>query len=424
MSFIDRPRQSRARRWLFQIHLWTGLILGPVIGVVALTGAIVVFRYELNRVTTPGTAYVEPQAQRLTMDELVARIQTARPDDKLRQIGWGEVGPGNAWNIRAESPDGHRIHTYINQYTGEITGRDDYHQKWLQWFFDLHAYLLAGDTGEFLNGFVGLATALLGFTGLIVWWPGTAHWTFGFRYLFGASWKRQIYDLHKVVGFYASLAVVVVALSGAYFAFPRAYRAIAERVTGTRAAVDVPRASTLWSDRRVPMEDFIGAAERDQPGATAVAFQFPQKQGEPVTIRTKEARDWHRVGLNYVYLEPADARVIRSVRFSDGTAATRAVLFMYPLHFGRFGGHWNSVAFYGVMALYVFIGLAPFALMVTGLLMYWNRSLVKKMRRRRLRHRGAARRAVRDTSVVPPARSATQGRASRSRPAAAPRPQP
>ena len=47
MSFIDRPRQSLSRRWLFQIHLWTGLILGPVIGVVALTGAIVVFRYEL-----------------------------------------------------------------------------------------------------------------------------------------------------------------------------------------------------------------------------------------------------------------------------------------------------------------------------------------------------------------------------------------
>jgi len=57
MSFINAPRRSTARRWLFQIHLWLGLILGPVIGVVGLTGAIVVFRYELNRLTTPGTAY-------------------------------------------------------------------------------------------------------------------------------------------------------------------------------------------------------------------------------------------------------------------------------------------------------------------------------------------------------------------------------
>src|SRR5262245_30585190 len=205
MSFIDHPRRSTARRWLFQIHLWLGLIVGPIVGVVCLTGAIVVFRYELNRVTTPGTAYVAPQAQPLSIDELTARLQAFRPGDKLRQVGWGEVGPGNAWNYRTESPDGHRIHTYVNQYTGEITGSDDYHDKWMQWFFDLHAYLLAGDTGEFLNGFVGLATVILSITGLVVWWPGTAHWLFGFTYKVGASWRRQNYDLHKVVGFYSSL---------------------------------------------------------------------------------------------------------------------------------------------------------------------------------------------------------------------------
>src|SRR5262245_46517724 len=162
MSFIDAPRRSTARRWLFQIHLWLGLIVGPVVAVVSLTGAIAVVRYEPNRVTTPGTEYVEPQRQRLTIDQLVARLHSAHPEDKLRQAGWGEVGPGNAWNFRSESPEGHRIHTYVNQYTGELTGRDDHHQKWMQWFFDLHAYLLAGNTGEFVNGFVGLATALLG----------------------------------------------------------------------------------------------------------------------------------------------------------------------------------------------------------------------------------------------------------------------
>jgi uncharacterized iron-regulated membrane protein len=53
------------------------------------------------------------------------------------------------------------------------------------------------------------------------------------------------------------------------------------------------------------------------------------------------------------------------------------------LHFGRFGGRWNPVAFYGVMVIYVIIGLMPLVLMFTGVLMYWNRSLVKKWRRAR-----------------------------------------
>ena len=44
---------------------------------------------------------------------------------------------------------------------GEISGRDDYRGKWMQWFYDLHADLLAGDTGEFVNGFVGLTLLIL-----------------------------------------------------------------------------------------------------------------------------------------------------------------------------------------------------------------------------------------------------------------------
>jgi uncharacterized iron-regulated membrane protein len=232
MSFIDAPRRSTTRRWLFLVHLWLGLIIGPVIGIVSLTGAIVVFRYELNRVTTPGTAYVREQSRdRLTIDELTARIQAARPTDKLRSVGWGEAGPRLAWNFRTESPGGHRIHTFIDQYTGAIIGRDDYHRKWMQWFFDLHAYLLAGDTGEFLNGFVGLAAAILGLTGIVVWWPGTPHRLFGFRYAWRTSWKRQNYDLHKIIGFYSSVAVTVVAISGVTYSFPTLARRIAEGAT-------------------------------------------------------------------------------------------------------------------------------------------------------------------------------------------------
>jgi len=168
MSFTDRPRDTKARRLLFQVHLWVGLIIGPVVAVVTLTGSIVVFRYELNRMTTPGTAYVVPGTKRLTIDQLMERIHAAYPGDTFNSVGWGEVGPDNAWNFRMQSPEGHRIHTYVNQYTGEITGRDDYHDKWMQWFYDLHAYLLGGDTGEFINGFVGLALVLLGVSGLVV----------------------------------------------------------------------------------------------------------------------------------------------------------------------------------------------------------------------------------------------------------------
>ena len=130
------------------------------------------------------------------------------------------------------------------------------------------------------------------------------------------------------------------------------------------------------------MEHFIRVAERLHDGAAAISVRFPQADAEPVTVRTKEPKDWHRIGLNYVYLEPADARLIRSDRFGEGNAATQAALFMYPLHFGRFGGRWGRVPFYGVMVGYMIVGLAPVILAATGWLMYRNRSLSKRRQRK------------------------------------------
>ncbi|MBN8731291.1 MAG: PepSY domain-containing protein [Acidobacteria bacterium] len=378
-SFLHTPRSVAWRRWTFQIHLWLALTLGPVLAVVCLTGSIVVFRYELNRLTVPGTAYVTPQRARLTLDELTARIRANRPADQLSSVSW-DGGPSTGMNFWTNSPQGHRIHTFIDPYTGAITGQEDYHGKWMQWFFDLHAKLLLGDTGMFLNGFVGLAILILSLSGLIVWWPGLPRWQSGFSYLRGARWQRQNYDWHKLIGFYSSAAVFLIALTGMYFSFPSLYKSAIQTVTRSQIPA-TPRASSAWSAGGPPLEDLARIAVKAQPGSRFVSLAFPKKPGDPVSIRTKEERDWHRIGLNWVYLEPATGAVIRSSRFSEASLASQVVLLMYPLHFGRFGGRWNTNAYYGVMVLYLILGLAPVALTATGFLMYWNHSLSKKFAR-------------------------------------------
>jgi uncharacterized iron-regulated membrane protein len=389
-TFWRQPRKLRVRAWLFQMHLWVGLVLGLVISVVGLTGAIVVFRVELNRLTTPGTAYVRPAMKRLSLDELVARVQANRPLDRVRSVAF-DGDPDIAWNVRTETPEGHRLHTFIDQYRGVITGQDDYSSKWLQWIFDLHAYLLAGKQGEFLNGFVALAALAMSLSGIVIWWPGRRNWRSGFRYHLGGPWERQNYDLHKLVGFCSSLMLAVVSFTGAYFAFPEMYRKWTVRITRSTDVTDPDgcaigvklRAKTLLSDRRVPIEDYITSAERALPGARVVFLALPQEPGDPVGLKLKEPNDWHRVGLSNVYLEPAAGEVIRADRFSEVSLGSKFIRLMLPLHFGRFGGRLGlgPVGIYGVLALYVIVGLAVPFLMITGILMYWSRSLSKKFKR-------------------------------------------
>lgn len=369
---------------MFQVHLWLALILGPILTLVCITGAFVVFRYEMNRMTVPGTAYVTPGAQRLPLDELTRRVQANRPQDKLTSASW-DGGADTGFNFWTTSPAGHRIHTFINPYTGEIIGQEDYHDKWIQWFYELHANLLLGPTGLFLNGFVGLTAVILSITGLIVWWPGLPRWRNGFDYVRGARWQRQNYDWHKLIGFYSSAAVMLIALTGMYFSFPTLYKDIFARATGSKVDNVAPRAKSTLGPSSPSFEDFVRRAEAAHPGARFVSLSFPKKPGDPIAIRTKEDYDWHRIGLNHIYFEPADGKLIRSARFSEVSAATKAVLLMYPLHFGRFGGLWGRFWFLAVMVLYVLLGLAPPALMVTGALMYWNRSLSKKWKRRQVK---------------------------------------
>lgn len=376
-GFLRTPRAVLWRGWLFQVHLWLALLLGPVLTVVCLTGSSVVFRYELNRMTVNGTAYVTPAGKRLSIDQLSRRVQAARPKDQLSSASW-DGGKDTGFNFWTRSPEGHRIHTFINPYTGEIIGQENYQNKWIQWFYELHANLLMGPTGMWLNGFVGLTAVILSITGLIVWWPGLPRWRTGFQYLWGARWQRQNYDWHKLVGFYSSIGVMVIAITGAYFSFPDLYKQVFSQATGSKVETTGPRAKTVLGPTSPTFEEFVIRAEAAQPGARFVSMSFPRKAGDTVSVRTKEQYDWHRIGLNHVYFEPGDGRLIRSARFESQSAASKAVLLMYPLHFGRFGGMWSPFWFYAVMVLYVLLGLAPPVLMVTGTLMYWNRVLSKK----------------------------------------------
>lgn len=384
MSFRERPRSTWIRRALFQVHLWLGLSVGLIAGLVGLTGALIVFRVELNDWTMPGSETVTPGPTRLSTDEMLARVLAYHPPGHHFVYAYFNGGPEKAWNFRTQSAEGHRWHTCIDPYTGRITGAENYHGKWMQWIYDLHADLLLGKPGRTANGFFAIGLMILSVTGLVVWWPGSKLWRSGFRYERRARWKRQNYDIHKLAGFWSSLMLLVLAVTGAWFSFQDFYM----QVLGAPKA---PKARTSIMERQIPLDAFIARAEALMPGASAVNISVPQKRGDALSVRLKEAADWHRVGQNYAYFEPATGELLRADRFQDQSTGTKLARLMTPFHFGRFGerfglGLWPV---WITLVLYVVFGLMPPLLLVTGVLMYWNRVLSKKHLLTRVRVRAA-----------------------------------
>jgi uncharacterized iron-regulated membrane protein len=165
---------------MFQVHLWSGLILGLYIVVVCVSGSALVFRNDIY-------SFFE---------------------------GW----------IRA----GHAT---------ERTPAIRFGYTALSWCGDLHGKLLLGVHGMMVNAIGGFLTAAVCVTGLVIWWPGIARWRRGLIVKGGVGWKRLNFDLHSAVGFWTFAILFVWGMTGGYFVFPEPFRA----VINTFAPIDPPR---------------------------------------------------------------------------------------------------------------------------------------------------------------------------------------
>jgi uncharacterized iron-regulated membrane protein len=97
-----------------------------------------------------------------------------------------------------------------------------------EWLLDLHDNLLGGETGRAVNGAGAIAVLVLAVSGLVIWWPGIHAWRRSLVLPRGVGWRRAVWHLHSMVGFWTFGITVVAALSGAYFAFPDAFQGVAD----------------------------------------------------------------------------------------------------------------------------------------------------------------------------------------------------
>ena len=375
-TFWTAPRKTAARRWFFQIHFYAGLIAGLLWLVVGLTGSIIVFVPELRRMEVPGWTRVAPAGAPLPVETLWQRFHEARPNDKMVSI-YFDFKPDWGLNFRSAAPNGDRIHTFLDQYRGTILASVDYNHSTLQWIYDLHSDLLGGNTGLKANAWFAFVLCLAAFSGMLLWWRGRRYWKLGLEYRTKASWKRQTWDLHNVGGFLFFLPLLLLSLSGAYFAYEHAFTSVSAALTGGPAEIKPPKVALREAPRR-SLDEIQQSGLRALPGSAPSMIIFPARRGDPFTLRLRLPSDPHRLGLNWVYVDPVTARVLRVDRFDQQPLGVQLIRLMTPLHYGTIGGIFTRI-------LWLIAGLLPGILFITALLMWWNRSLSKKWRRARQR---------------------------------------
>ena len=215
------------RKLVFQIHLWSGILLGLYVVVVCASGSALVFRNDI--------------------------------------YDWLETG-GKAVAYKASL----------------------YH--WLSWLGKLHGSLLVENGGMTANAVGGFLLAALCLTGIIVWWPRFGSWRSALTIRKKLGWKRFIFDLHGVLGFWTFAVLLMWGLTGGYFVFPEPFRAAIsslypDRSTTAPAALNTRRSNpagifvrSLRQLRRLGSQAFMG---NSGPGACGTVFDRSGDVVEP-----------------------------------------------------------------------------------------------------------------------------------------------
>jgi uncharacterized iron-regulated membrane protein len=242
--WLRQPQRVWLRRALFQIHLWLGLALGLYVAVLSLSGSVLVYRIELDRYFATPRVVLNDRATPMTAEQIGAAAARAYPDWSVKSVHEGRYRAeerGRTGGRPRRPPDptatvvleraGETKDRLFDPYTGKDLGDSTTQgQFFVLWLVRLHdELLLERPHGGWWNGLFSLVFTLVVLTGLVVWWPGVARWPRSLRISLTSSWRRIVWDIHSMFGFWLFLFMLMWGVSGWYLGMPEPLSALVDR---------------------------------------------------------------------------------------------------------------------------------------------------------------------------------------------------
>ena len=213
------------RKIFRNIHLWLSVPFGILITLICFSGAALVFEKEVMELCHRELYFVKKvEAAPLPMEQLMTKVAATLPDSVSVTGVNISSDPGRAYQVTLSKP--RRASMYVDQYTGEITGKYE-RAPFFNFMFRMHRWLLDSlkqDGGIFWGKMiVGTSTLMFVFvliSGVVVWWPRTRKaLKNSLKIVANKGWRRFWYDLHVAGGMYALVFLLAMALTGLTWSF-------------------------------------------------------------------------------------------------------------------------------------------------------------------------------------------------------------
>ncbi len=364
------------RKVNFQIHLWIGIVLALYLIVMGVSGSILVLRIELGALAGANPWETRrPPEPRVDITAVVRSLTAGYPGFRIISV----LAPGKTEpNYIARLLGPSQIRVGVDAGTGEILGQPKRGPAWLDTVEKLHVSLFASRNGRVINGVGGAFLLAMCVTGIINWWPGVRNWKRALKVDFRRRWRRINFDLHSAIGFWTLGIISFWAVSGVYFAWPREISRLVNRISpivnSKPPLVEVAARSEMGE---LDLGELVKRAYELDSGTTFAGVEFPFNRRAPIQILMRRANGLSREYEDTLYFDPYTGAYLSMWQYGVNRSLGDWFLWaQVPMHFGVYWG-------VGVKLVWAVLGLAVPTLAVTGLLMYWNRTLRKKWKRLR-----------------------------------------
>jgi len=360
-------------RW----HFWAGLLITPVLVVIALTGALYVFKPQLEPLIYRDLFLVQPKSEiNGSLEDFQAAVERRHPGYYLAYVhrlpeaerSWeGFVRP---LERDSEKPN---FRAFYDPYTASYLGHQNFDTTVFRIILDIHRNIMAGLPGRLLVETVTCWGIISVLSGLYLWWPRKKEKLKGVWIpRLKASRRILIRDLHAVPAMWLSLFLLLLMLSGLLFTriWGTAYLAGNAMTGGFPDFYTDPPHSEVPETAEMPdrfdLDEAFARAQSQfdfdsRPHEIAIP---PPGDDHAIQVITDITKPW--VGLGSVFLDAYSGKVLDLTTGADMPWRTWFTLLFYPVHTGQIGGLVTQI-------LALVASLALIGLSLTGVWMWWRR---------------------------------------------------
>jgi uncharacterized iron-regulated membrane protein len=305
---------SAFKKGLLFTHRWLGFTSGLVVLIVSITGCLFCFQdeiqdalYNYRHVAVQNTPMLKPS---ILQQQALKHV----PKGTVSAVAY--LGADRPAQIGVNSKAGYHS-VFLNPYTGAFLHEELMQSNFFIVIEYIHLYLLLPpDIGRVVVGVSVLIFVALMITGIILWWPKRkTDRKRSFTIKWNGRWRRVNYDLHNVLGFYATGIALILAITGLSMSFK-------------------------WVEQGIYKAGNLGrhyAREAQMENLKSDSLQKGAKPAQPLYdhIYNFTAKNSPNASMYVIYEEAGAAGTVRGVAYAQSLHYTTNDFYVFDKHNGK-----------------------------------------------------------------------------------------